>query len=118
VAPVGAEGVSEKREDSGPAPVQSPLTLFATLLSPSTTLTHTFLSGPSTSRKGYIHVVQTSGYNTSTSTGAHVRVKGEDGVEIELKEGDGAYVYAEPGKELAVENVGDKVAEIVLFDLE
>jgi quercetin 2,3-dioxygenase len=118
VAPVGAEGVIDQREASGPAPVQSPLTLFATLISPSTTLTHTFLDGQRKARKGYIHVVQTSGYNTKAATGAHVRVSGDNGVELELKEGDGAYIFAEPGKELTVENIGDKVSEVLLFDLE
>jgi len=118
VAPVGAEGVVAEREVPGPAPVQSPLTLFATLLSPSKTVTHTFGTVTPGSRKGYIHVVQTSGYNEGASTGAHIKVSGPDGVQIELKEGDGAYIYAQSGDGLVVENVGDKVAEVLLFDIE
>jgi len=117
VAPISADGVSAAREGSGPAPVQSPLTLFATILSPSKALSHKFPSGDSTSRKAYIHVIQTSGYNAKRATGATVKV-GENGTEVELKEGDGAYIYGEAGKELKVENVGDKTAEVLLFDLD
>jgi len=117
VAPVGAEGVVAERDAPGPAPVQSPLNLYATLLSPSKTVTHTFLPG-TPARKGYIHVVQTSGYNPGESAGAHIKVSGPDGAQIELKEGDGAYIYAQSGDGLVVENVGDKVAEVLLFDIE
>ena len=35
-----------------------------------------------------------------------------------LSEGDGAYVAASAGTVLQGENVGDRVAEILLFDLE
>ncbi|TFK90845.1 pirin domain-containing protein [Polyporus arcularius HHB13444] len=113
VAPVEAEGVVEKREAPGPAPVHSPLDLYATLLSQGKKLSHVFGR-----QKGYIHVVQTSGYNTKEASGAHVRVSGTDGGPVDLKEGDGAYISAAPGEELVVENVGDRVAEILLFDLE
>jgi len=115
---VGAEDVIDQREGSGPAPVQSPLTLFATIISPSTNLVHTFLDGPKEQRKGYIHVVQTSGYNTKAATGAHIKISGEGGVELELKEGDGAYIYGESGQKLSVENIGDRASEVLLFDLE
>jgi hypothetical protein len=117
VAPIGAGGVSASREGTGAAPVQSPLTLYATLLSPSKSLSHTFPSGRATSRKAYVHVIQTSGYNAEAATGATVKVAGH-GAEVELKEGDGGYIYGEAGKEITVANVGDKVAELLLFDLE
>lgn len=101
----------------------TPLNLFATLISPRTTLSHTFLTTPDVkARKAYIHVVQTSGYNTKAATGASVKVSGlgDDGkpLEVLLKEGDGAYIFGEAGKEMKVENVGDKVAEVLLFDME
>ncbi|GBE86338.1 pirin domain-containing protein [Sparassis crispa] len=119
VAPAEAEGVVEERHASGPAPVHSPLSLYATLLSPSASLSHTFSPEVAGSRKAYIHVAQTSGYNpTKTPGGTTVRVAGSDGATAELREGDGAYVMGEAGKELKFENVGDRVAEIVLFDLE
>ncbi|KAJ7159255.1 RmlC-like cupin domain-containing protein [Mycena crocata] len=114
VAPVDAEGVlKDIREGQGPAPVQSPLTLYATLLSGGKSLKQTI-----TGSKGYIQVVQTSGYNTNTATGASIKVTGAPGVEVELKEGDGAYLHFTNGGELTVENVGDKTAEALLFDLE
>ncbi|KAF7309378.1 RmlC-like cupin [Mycena indigotica] len=70
-------------------------------------------------KKGYIHVVQTSGYNTGAAAGASIRVIGAPGVESELKEGDGAYLHFDNGGvELKVENIGDKTGEILLFDLE
>jgi len=115
VAPVGAEGViSESRESTGPAPVQSPLTLFATLLSPTKSLPYIF----SSKRKVYIHVIQTSGYNTEAGSGVHVKVDDGKGVELDMREGDGAYVFGEEGGKLVVENVGEGVAEVLLFDLE
>jgi len=55
VAPVGADGVLLAREGEGPAPVQSPLTLYATLLGQNKSLDR-----PLSGKKGYIHVIQTS----------------------------------------------------------
>jgi len=41
------------------------------------------------------------------------------GDEVELREGDGAYVDVKTeGVILEVENVGDRAAEILVFDLE
>jgi hypothetical protein len=118
VAPIDAPEVSSKREDSGPAPVQSPLTLYSTLLSPSTSLPYTFSSRTG---KGYIHVIQTSGYNTKVASGNAVKVSAggaNGGIEQVFREGDGAYISGSAGKEITVENVGDGVAEVLLFDLE
>ncbi|KDQ51090.1 hypothetical protein JAAARDRAFT_542271 [Jaapia argillacea MUCL 33604] len=121
VAPSRATGVSDNREvtDHSPAPVHSPVTLFATLLSPSVSIPHTFpkpISAASPA-KSYIHVVQTSGYNTGKASGATVKVTVGDEV-VELKEGDGAYIMGESGKEMNVENVGDRVVEVLLFDVD
>ncbi|EIW58322.1 pirin domain-containing protein [Trametes versicolor FP-101664 SS1] len=117
VAPVNAPGVLEKREASGPAPVHSPLDLFATILSPGKSLGHTFKSG-SAARKGYVHVIQTSGYNPKEASGARVRVLGAEGGPVDLREGDGAYIMATPGEEVTVENAGETAAEVVFFDME
>jgi redox-sensitive bicupin YhaK (pirin superfamily) len=117
VAPVNAPTVSPTREGTGPTPVHSPVTLSAALISPFTTIPHTF-----TTTKGYIHVIQTSGYNPGMSEGATVRVKGTNSEEVVLKEGDGVYVNAKGSPESNVEvkftNDGDKVAEILVFDLD
>ncbi|KAF9265436.1 RmlC-like cupin [Marasmius fiardii PR-910] len=109
VAPVSAEGIhKDQREGEGPAPVQSPLTMYATLLSPGK-----IVSVGMKGKKGYVHVVMTSGYNTGRAKGASVKVAGKE----VLKEGDGAYLMQEVGTEMVVENVGDSVAEVILFDI-
>lgn len=117
VAPAGAEGVSAERDGEGPAPVQSALTLYATLLG-STKVLEKKLGG----KKGYVHVVQTSGYNPGKARGASVKVTGAGGEkqELLLKEGDGAYLTIGEGEgsKLIIENVGDNTAEVLLFDLE
>jgi redox-sensitive bicupin YhaK (pirin superfamily) len=61
VAPVGASGVIAEREGAGPAPVQTPLAMRATIINPGTTLKHV-LPGTAGERKVYIHVIQRSGY--------------------------------------------------------
>ena len=114
VAPVGAPGVLADREGAGPAPVQSPLTLYATLLGQGKTL-----SRPLEGKKGYIHVAQTSGYNEGKADGASVKISSKGGEELTLREGDGAYIFVgKSGNTLQVENDGDRRAEIVVFDLE
>lgn len=119
VAPADStEDVVDAREASGPAPVHSPLSLYATILSPSTSLPKTFpVDGEGKARKAYIHVAQTSGYNTKTSAGAAVRITGEGGATLELREGDGAYITGEAGTDMQVANVGDLSAEVLLFDV-
>lgn len=116
VAPAGSEGVVEKREASGPAPVHSALTMFASLLSPSTTLSHTFPSAPA-QRKAYFHVIQTSGYNPGKPGGAQVKLSAPGG-EVTLREGDGVYIMGDAGATMEVKNEGDRIAEVILFDLE
>jgi redox-sensitive bicupin YhaK (pirin superfamily) len=114
VAPVGAPGVLEDREGAGPAPVQSPLTLYATLLGQGKAL-----SRPLEGKKGYIHVVQTSGYNEGKADGASVKINSKGGEELTLREGDGAYIFVgQSGNTLQVENDGDRTAEILVFDLD
>ncbi|EJD48217.1 pirin domain-containing protein [Auricularia subglabra TFB-10046 SS5] len=111
VAPINSEGVNTEREGTGPAPVHSPVSLFATIMSTGTTLTHRV---PNANGKVYVHVVQTSGYNAGAATGATVEVAG-----TRLSEGDGAFIQAtNEGDELNLANVGSKDAEVLLFDVE
>ena len=113
VAPVGAEDVQTDREGQGPTPVHSPLTLYASLLSPETNLDR-----PLERQKAYVHVIQTSGYNVTNATGASVRISSQDS-QLTLREGDGAYIFVgKSGDVLEVENVGDRVAEVIVFDLD
>ena len=116
VAPADSEGITGDREAHGPTPVHSPLYMFATILEPGKTVKHT-LKKPSDDvegRKGYIHVIQTSGYNKGTATGNTVSLNDE----LELAEGDGAYITGPEGGEITIINVGNSSAELLLFDLD
>jgi len=114
VAPAGAEGVIVEREAAGPAPVQSPLTLYATILSQGKSLNR-----PLEGKKGYIHVIQTSGYNEGKANGASVKVSSRGGEVLTLREGDGAYIFVgNKGNQFTVENDGERSAEILVFDLD
>ncbi|KAJ7777132.1 RmlC-like cupin domain-containing protein [Mycena metata] len=114
VAPVDAEGVQkDEREGTGPTPVQSQLTLYSTLLTDGKSLKQRIEGS-----KGYIHLVQSSGFNKKAATGATIKLIGIPGVEAQLREGDGAYLHFNSGGgELIVENIGDRTAEILLFDV-
>ena len=113
VAPIGAEGVVATREGEGPTPVQSPLTMYATLLNPGKALSQS-LNG----NKGYIHVVQTSGYKEGKAEGASITIKSTVGETLTLREGDGAYIFVGgSGNILEVDNDGDRIAEVLVFDL-
>ncbi|KAH7909000.1 RmlC-like cupin domain-containing protein [Hygrophoropsis aurantiaca] len=117
VAPSTASEVSLNREDSGPAPIRSQLRMYAALIEPGATVAHTFKGN---ARKGYLHVIQKSGYNPKKAggDGARVRVDGGDPAWAELGEGDGAYLVTKEDGGLVVRNEGDRVAEVLLFDLE
>jgi len=116
VAPIGDKDVQEVREGSGPAPVQSPVTLKATILNPGKVVEHTFPSpaADQAARKGYIHVVQTSGYNTGAAKGSRIRVNGG----LELAEGDGTFAWGQAGDKLEIESIGSTPAEVLVFDIE
>lgn len=119
VAPITSnKSLPNARDESGtPAPVHSRLTMYASLISPGRTMT----AHPVTTPRAYLHVVQTSGYNEGASSGASVSVStGADEQKVVLREGDGLYIQKN-GTELAeliVRNEGEKVAEVVLFDLD
>ena len=65
-----------------------------------------------------MHVIQKSGYNPGKASGAHIKLSGPNSSALELQEGDGAYIMGDAGLTFDVQNVGDRVAEVVLFDLE
>ena len=114
VAPVGEAGVSDAREAAGPAPVHSPISLRATLLSPGRSLSRE-LRAPSS--KAYVHVVQTSGYNSRAASGNTIRVYAPGAKDAILREGDGLYITSPNDTTVSVENTGENVAEILLFEL-
>lgn len=130
VAPLGAPGVEDNREGKGPVPIASNLNFLASLISPGKTQSHTVLprNKPSQSTSNpdgkllYVQVVQTSGYNprAAPKDGSVAQVKiTMGGQEQTLAEGDGVFIRGgKVGDELVTENVGSKVAEVVLFDLD
>ncbi|KAG8886753.1 hypothetical protein FRB98_001018 [Tulasnella sp. 332] len=109
VAPVGQEGVSEERSGSGPTPIHSLVSLHASILTPGKTVSHTFKGS-----KGYVHLVQTSGYNTGVGKGNRIQLNGG----LELGEGDGSFVFGAAGQEVKIENVGTTKAELLVFDMQ
>ncbi|KAI0048777.1 pirin domain-containing protein [Auriscalpium vulgare] len=118
VAPIGSEGVSSDREANGPAPVQSDVTLWATVLSPAVSLSRPLpASRAGEERKAYLQFIQSSGFNQGEGTGGHVKVEIE-GKHVEMREGDGVFVYGMGGSEVVVVNVGPVAAEILLFDVD
>lgn len=98
--------------------MHSPLSLYASLISPSKSLKYILPSSANAvPRKAYVHVVQTSGYNPQEATGAQVTISGA-GDSVVLREGDGVYITGDEGQLLTVENTGDRTAEVLLFDVE
>lgn len=92
--------------------------MYASLIHPGVSLVHAPVGNGET-KKGYIHVIQKSGYNPGPATGVTLKIGAQaDGPQIELREGDGAYLAYEPGAELRLENDGQGIAEVLLFDLE
>jgi len=116
VAPLSVPEVMDTREGRGPAPIHSPLSVYATIISPSTNMLYSFPApAPNEGmRKSYVHVIQTSGYNTGAAKGARVKINGG----LELAEGDGVFALGKEGDKLEVENVGDVPAEVLVFDVE
>ncbi|KAG6328490.1 hypothetical protein ID866_10599 [Astraeus odoratus] len=120
VAPDNSSSVVLQREAKGPAPVRSDLWMYASIIDPGVSLVHTPVGKRQEQKKGYIHVIQKSGYNPGTSSGATVRVgsPNSDAQHVELREGDGAYLSYPKGEDLEVSNVGQSTAEVLLFDLD
>lgn len=108
--------VVHERYGSGPAPIHAGTSVFASILSPSKTVAHIFPTpapGEST-RKSYLHVIQTSGYNIERARGARVKINGK----LELAEGDGTYAMGIAGDKLEITNIGDINVEFLIFDIE
>lgn len=57
-------------------------------------------------------------YNPNKSKGAHIRVSSSKGAEVELREGDAAYIIGSSSAIIETENIGNQVAEIVLFEVD
>ena len=115
--------MSSKRNAGGPAPVHAALSMFASILNPASSLTHSLSP---TTKKAYLHLIMRSGYRAPSVSasekyedgGAKLRVNGG----LILEEGDGAFVdltAVTDNREIKVENVGEKRdAEWLLFEME
>ncbi|KAI6014145.1 hypothetical protein PISMIDRAFT_112163 [Pisolithus microcarpus 441] len=122
VAPDDSSLVSINRDDKGPAPIRSQLWMYASLIDPGVSLVHEHVGKEQGQpKKGYIHLIQTSGYNPGKPSGNAVRIGSKSSTgdsQVELREGDGAYLKYEGSHDLEVTNVGQGVAEVLLFDLD
>jgi len=101
--------------------------MSASLLTPKASVSHTVSrpfnpsASPSQSKRVYVHLVQSSGYNTRASythaDAAKVKVGGETGVV--LGEGDGVFIDGGvEGDVIQIESVGGREAEFVLFEMD
>lgn len=101
---------SGKDEEAEPIPMHADLSMSASILSPGKSVTHEIVKGGQ--RKVYLHVVM-SEKTQPKSGGAKIKIG-----DVELGEGDGAFVTGAtgPGK-IEVESVGEKAAEFLLFDM-
>ncbi|ORY92898.1 RmlC-like cupin domain-containing protein [Leucosporidium creatinivorum] len=117
VSDVSSPSITDSREGSGPTPVHSHLTMLASILSPSSTVSHTFEQP-----KGYLHLImRKTGYRSPSSElqgkGPRVAVKVGEQKEVVVEEGDGVYLDKVEGETVSFTSVGDAEAELVLFDL-
>ncbi|ORY90779.1 pirin domain-containing protein [Leucosporidium creatinivorum] len=122
VAPLGAEGVLDERNTSGPAPVHAPLSMHASILESKQSVKHTLAEKTT---KAYLHLIMKSGYRSPNQAagdkyedgGAMLKVNGG----LILEEGDGAFVEVktkEGSREIEVVNVAEREAEWLLFEME
>ncbi|GJN87963.1 hypothetical protein Rhopal_000918-T1 [Rhodotorula paludigena] len=125
VAPAESEGVSDERNAEGPAPVHAALSMYASILSPKSSVKHTLSS---TKTKAYLHNIMRSGYRGPNATASD---KFEDGgalVQLNngliFEEGDGAFIsvdasaaQADGAREIEIKNVGERDAEFLLFEM-
>lgn len=123
VAPLSSPSVTDSREGTGPVPVHADLEMWASILSSKKKVQHE-LGGET--KRAYLHNIMKSGYrgpgqeagDKFEDGGARLRVNGG----LVLEEGDGAFVTVtatggEGKREIEVENVGEREAEWLLFEM-
>lgn len=128
VAPLASSpSVIDSRQGKGPIPIHAGVSVYASILSPGARVSRAFPftaiplhSKPGAKeRKAYVHVAQTSGYSLkATPNGARLRLNNE----LEIGEGNGAFVSVtseQEGRiELNIDNVGETPAEFLVFDIQ
>lgn len=120
VGQVGTEGVVDERDAKGPAPVHSPLSMHASILTSKSLIAHTLQA---TTTKAYVHLIMRSGYRKPSTLASDkfedggAMVKVNDG--LILEEGDGAFVVVskDGDRTLEVKNVAERNAEFLLFEM-
>ncbi|GAA6063888.1 hypothetical protein JCM10212_001370 [Sporobolomyces blumeae] len=129
VAPVSDsesdETVVDAREGTGPAPVHSDLTLYASILTPKSGRVISHPLDPRT-RRAYVHSIMKGGYRSPSASasdkfedgGARLEVNGG----LVLEEGDGAFVTVDlasqvEDRKIEVRNVGERDVEWLLFEM-
>lgn len=101
---------SGKDGETEPIPMHADVSMSASILSPGKSVTHDLVAEGD--RNVYLHVVM-SGRKQPRTGGAKIKVG-----DVELGEGDGAYVRGAKGPgSITVESIGDKPAEFILFDM-
>lgn len=120
VAPVGTEGVVDKREDdtSGPTPIHADLYAFMSIVSPGKSVTRTLPAGV---RRSYVHLAMSTYREPGQKAPADaskLTIAVKDGSSASLIEGDGIYVdVAGAQGEITFTNEGKSDAEFVLFEM-
>jgi redox-sensitive bicupin YhaK (pirin superfamily) len=101
---------SGKDAEDQPIPLHADVSMDASILTPGKSVVHDIVADGK--RNIFLHLVM-SGKTQPKTGGAKIRVG-----DVELGEGDGAYITnaTGPGK-IEVESVGDKPAEFLLFDM-
>lgn len=100
-------GRNDGQAKEGAIRVFSDLDMYASILTPGKSVVYEPLEGD---RRVYVHVVM-NGKTQPATGGSRIKVGG-----VEIGEGDGALVE-NPERQIAIESVGDKAAEFILFDL-
>ncbi|KAL9064448.1 MAG: hypothetical protein Q9157_007826 [Trypethelium eluteriae] len=100
-----------KEGESSPIPLHADLSMDASILSPGNSVEHKIVAEGK--RKVFVHVVMSGKKQPGSSSGAKLEIG-----DMELGEGDGAYVEGAKGPgSVVIKSIGDAPAEFVLFDM-
>jgi redox-sensitive bicupin YhaK (pirin superfamily) len=125
-------GGEDTKEGSGPTPIHASVNSWVSIMSPGLKLDHKLVdrhapprdaTADAQGKLAYVQVIQTSGYNTKAApkdgkAGALVKVT-INGQEATLGEGDGLFIQdVRVGDNLTLDNVGEKAANLVLFEMD
>ncbi|EPY49575.1 pirin domain-containing protein domain-containing protein [Schizosaccharomyces cryophilus OY26] len=114
----GAQVGTEVTTDGSVIPFPGDLGMWASILSPGSRVTHVFgqWNASSPLRKGYLHLIQTSGFaGPRDPSVGKAQLKVGDKI---IQEGDGLFIVdIEKLASLTIESIGSVDAEFVFFDM-